>query len=180
MAAGSRATMLKESALDKEPFANVHALMRDEKWSAALGILCDAQTGALSEKFLFDRNHAWYCVGDIHFRQEKYELAKQAFKKSVSYRRDDEDALMAIGNCYNALRRSKLAERYFRQALNVPGSTFSAKIRAEMRFNLANSLLDQSRFDEAITLFKRLTRAHVSIRTSARKNLIFAESRGKG
>lgn len=150
--------------------------MREKKWSSALRMLLDVHTGALSENFLDDKNHAWYCIGDIYFRQEKYALAKQSFKKSVSYRCSDDEALMAIGNCYDALKRPRLAERYFRKALSV---SLSAKSRAKATFNLANSLLDQARFDEAITLFEQLIKDHVSIRSSAKKNLMFAQSRRK-
>ncbi|UOD33428.1 tetratricopeptide repeat protein [Massilia violaceinigra] len=86
---------------------------------------------------------------------------------------------MAIGKCYDALKRPKLAERYFRKALSVPARTLSAKSRAHATYNLANSLLDQARLDEAITLFEQLTTDHVSIRSSAKKTLMFAQSRLK-
>lgn len=62
---------------------------------------------------------------------------------------------MAIGKCYDALKRPKLAERYFRKALSVPARTLSAKSRAHATYNLANSLLDQARLD----LLVRIKRA---------------------
>lgn len=161
----------------KDPFVRVHSLMKQGRLSTALRMLLNSETNMINDAFRLDKNHAWYCVGDIFFRQKNFEAAKNAFKRSVDYRPDDEDALEAVGNCYDELKRPKLAERYFRRALDVSTHTIKASERAAITFNLANALFDQGRLDEAIELYKQLTTGHVSIRKSAKKNLALAENR---
>lgn len=159
---------------ENSEFAVVHSLLRRGRLTAALALLLKPGAMAINEPYRSDLNHAWYCVGDIFFRQKKYDDAKNAFKRAVVFRPDDESALEAIGNCYNEQRRPKLAERFFRQALGVPHS-INPDERAEIKFNLANALFDQGRLDEAIQVYRQLIRGPVSIRKSAAKNLDLAE-----
>lgn len=59
---------------------------------------------------------------------------------------------MALGNCEDALNKPKAAESCFRRAL----AYCEDKNRNAIRFNLANSLLDQERHDEAIELYEQI------------------------
>lgn len=164
--------MLTSAAED--PFARVHSLLRQGELSAALGLLCDQDRKQIGDVFRVDRNHAWYCVGDILYRQGRINEAKDAFKKSVRTRSDDVQALMAIGNCYDQLKKPKLAERYFSRALSFCNRRNSGDKRNEILFNLANSLFDQGRMDEAIRTYKKLNRAPLELRRKAKRNLALA------
>lgn len=159
----------------KNPFVKIHDLLRGGSLSAALNLLYSPETGQINEKFLIDRNHAWYTAGDIFFRQHKFLEAISAFQKSLRTRPDDVDALMAIGNCYDELKRPKLAERYFRRALDLNES--GEEQTCQVLFNLANALFDQRRFKEAAELYQKLERAPLDLRRKARKNYLLATGR---
>lgn len=154
-----------------DPFAKIHELLRRGKLSIALNLLIDASTNQIEDVFRFNRNHAWYCVGDVLYRQSKFDESKGAFKKSLRRRPEDVQALMAIGNCYDELKMPKFAERYFARALNVLNQNKEkARPRREaIMLNLANALFDQRRMTEAIKVYKKLGRAPLDIRRKAKK-----------
>jgi tetratricopeptide (TPR) repeat protein len=164
----------------EDPFLRIHELLRQGKLSTVLNALIDADSLRIKDGFQFDRNHAWYCVGDVLYRQSKFEESKDAFKKSLRTRPDDVQALMAIGNCYDALRKPKFAERYFARALSAfdrNRKRIGHKPKREaIVLNLANALFDQGRMAEAIKLYKKLDDAPPEIRRKAKKNLTLAES----
>lgn len=162
----------------KDSFVKIHGLLRQGKLSIALNLLLDADTNQIKDVFRFDRNHAWYCVGDVLYRQGKFEGSKNAFKKSLKIRPDDVQALMAIGNCYDELKKPKFAERYFIRALNhLDQNKERTKPKREaIILNLANALFDQGRMREAFNLYKKLDKAPLEIRRKAKKNLALAKS----
>jgi tetratricopeptide (TPR) repeat protein len=159
----------------KDPFTRIHTLLRQGKLSTAFDLLLDVNTQQINGAFRFDRNHAWYCVGDILYRQSLFDEAKNAFKKSIRTRPDDEQGLMAIGDCYDELNKPKLAERYYRRALSVPAADNKGGRRFAIILNLANALFDQGRMTEAIKFYKKLADAPVLIKRKAKKNLALAE-----
>jgi tetratricopeptide (TPR) repeat protein len=163
---------------NEDPFSRIHKLLRQGKLAIALNSLRDAYTGQIKDAFRFDRNHAWYCVGDVLYRQKKFDESRDAFKRSLRTRPDDVQALMAIGNCYDALRKPKFAGRYFARALNAfDQDKERAKPKREaIILNLANALFDQGYLTEAIKLYKKLDKAPLEIRTKAKKNLALAEN----
>jgi tetratricopeptide (TPR) repeat protein len=105
--------------------------------AAALRRLIDLPTCRLRKHFRIDCNHAWYCVGDILFKQRMIEEARDAFKKSLRTRADDIDALMAVGNCYDELQRPKIAERYFQKALDLFPRTKNMKRQSILKQSVA-------------------------------------------
>ncbi len=62
----------------------------------------------------------------------------------------DSQTWMALGNCHDELNKPKAAEECFRRALQY----CSGKDRDGICFNLANSLLDQERFEDAMELYE--------------------------
>ncbi|GAB2874649.1 hypothetical protein GCM10027277_49850 [Pseudoduganella ginsengisoli] len=160
---------------DHDPFVRIYELCNQGKLGAALRILIDPATCRLRKKFRFDCNHAWYCVGDILFKQRKIEEAGNAFKKSLRTRLDDIDALMAVGNCYDELRRPRIAERYFQRALDLSPQIKNKK-RQSIMLNLGNSIFDQGQFGRAAGIYKQLLRVRGEIGIRARKNLSIAKN----
>jgi tetratricopeptide (TPR) repeat protein len=156
-----------------DPFIRVYQLCNQGKLAAALRVLIDPAACQLRKVFRFDCNHAWYCVGDILFKQRKVGEACDAFKKSLRTRPDDIDVLMAIGNCYDELQRPKIAERYFQKALDLSPQKNNNK-RQSILLNLGNSLFDQGKFDKAAVVYRQLLRAPGEIGIRARKNLSIA------
>jgi tetratricopeptide (TPR) repeat protein len=155
----------------------VYALTRRNRLSSALGLLISPVTQNINTEYRDDLNHAWYCVGDICFKMGNFQDAKDAFRRALSFRKHDFDALHALGNCYAELGRPVLAERNFRRAL-LNASAVDASRRADLKFNVANALLDQRRFDNAIKILRLLVKTGWHGAECAAKNLKFAQDRG--
>lgn len=161
---------------NQDPFAKIYALTKQRKLARALRLIVDPETHQLRDSVRFDRNHAWYCAGDILYKQNNLSEAREAFKKALRAWPDDIDALTAIGNCYDESHRPKLAERYFRRALLVPTIKRNKEKRQSIMLNLGNSLFDQQRFVEACKCYRKLLGAPAEIGVRAKKNLAIAES----
>ena len=116
-------------------------------------------------------NHEAYQSGCAHFKKGMYGNAKAAFAEALGYWPKDSQAWMALGNCHDRLNQPKLAESCFRRALQC----CSEKDRDGIRFNLANSLLDQKRFAEAAKLYVIIP-VRSSIYLKAQRNLELAKS----
>lgn len=112
-------------------------------------------------------------LGIFFFKKHDFDSAKSSFKKSVRSRPDDIQALLAIGNCYDELRRPKLAERYFARALKHLGKDKN-KLRNAIVLNLGNALFDQGRMNEAIKQYKKLKNAPLDIQQKAKRNIALA------
>ena len=117
-----------------------------------------------------DLNHEAYLEGCRLFKAAKYKKAIKAFEASVSYWPKDAQAWMALGNCYDELRRPKDAEKYLKRALAYCDN----KHRAAIQFNLGNSLFDQERYSEAIAQYEEVPKAS-DIFAKAQKNRVLAE-----
>jgi tetratricopeptide (TPR) repeat protein len=120
---------------------------------------------SLKSEYRSDSNHAWYILGDIYFKRNRFEKAAAAFRNSIRLRPNDPEALWALGNSYSELGKPILAERCFRRALK-----HSTKKKAEIRFNLGNALFDQRRYASAIDTYKLIRPTSKSIFRLARKN----------
>jgi len=118
-----------------------------------------------------DLNHAAYKSGCALFREGRYSNAKAAFEVALSYWPNDAQAWMALGNCQDALNKPKAAEASFREALKY----CAEKDRDGIQFNLANSLLDQERFEDAILAYQQVS-SHSPIYEVARRNLSLADA----
>jgi tetratricopeptide (TPR) repeat protein len=157
---------MSEVTMDK--FHLIHTLIESKKFLKALNLLLDPISGRIRSDYSKNRNHAWYCVGDIEFKKRNFLVASRAFKNAYSKEKADVSCLIAIGNCYDQLMRPKLAERYFRKALNLAprGKYYRFAV-----YNLANSVLDQKRYSEAKILYNKINRKNDFVGIAARKNL---------
>ena len=100
-----------------------------------------------------DLNHEAYGRGAKLFSDGNFNLAKNDFKLALEYWPEDPEAWMALGNCYDELKKPKKAEECFRKSLLY----CSAERMPDIYFNLGNSLLDQMRFEEAIECYQRVS-----------------------
>ena len=99
-----------------------------------------------------EQNHEYYTQGCKAFDASDYQKALALFKNSIEYWPEDPQAWMAVGNCYDVLKRPKRAEEAFRESLQ-----YSDPVRSEeVSFNLGNSVFDQGRYLEAIEVFETI------------------------
>jgi len=116
-------------------------------------------------------NHEAYKRGCSLFQDGSFHKAKLAFEEALSYWPKDSQAWMALGNCEDELNQPKAAERCFRRALLY----CEDKNRSAIRFNLANSLLDQERHSEAIELYEQIPEES-DVYAPAQRNLSIARA----
>lgn len=146
---------------------DVCSLISYRSYPEALKILLD--NGRLREIFSFDKNHAWYLVGDIYFKQGRFRNALNAFYKALHEYSSDADSCWAIADCYSQIGIYKIAEKYYRKSLFI-------RKRKEVIYDLANSIYDQKRYPEAAKLYKQLLGSG-SLGIKARKNLYLAQAK---
>lgn len=131
----------------------IYEEIRKQQYDEAINLLFDTSNNSLREQFNKDANHSWYLLGDIFYKKESYSEAINFFKRSLRTRADDVQALWAVANAYSELARPKLAERYFRKAIQY------AK-RSEdlmgLTYDLGNALFDQKRYEEAISCYLKI------------------------
>lgn len=116
-------------------------------------------------------NHVACARGCEHFKATNYYMAADQFVESLEYWPEDPQAWMALGNCFDEIGKPKKAEYCFRRSVELlPGKD---KLRLKVQYNLANSIFDQDRFDEAINLYRMIPGNH-PIGDRAQKNLMLA------
>ncbi|MDP9894961.1 tetratricopeptide (TPR) repeat protein [Variovorax boronicumulans] len=152
----------------EKPFDSIHELLKTGNPGQVRRRLIDAQTGRLRQAYAWDANHAWYCVGNAEFALENYREAAAAYRRAYKADPLDAQSLWAIGNCYDALKRPKLAERILRKALRLEG--VSVKDKAALLVNLGNALFDQKRFSEAAATYLPVRGRRDEIGRKARLN----------
>lgn len=116
-----------------------------------------------------EMNHAAYKAGCTHFKAHSFKKAISSFEEALSYWPKDAQAWMALGNCYDELRKPKDAEKCFRRALQYA----SRKNKNAIAFNLGNSLLDQKKYKAAIAFYSSISKKS-DVHRIAQKNLIMA------
>lgn len=139
----------------------------------ALSKLLDFDLDNIRKPYNEDINHAWYLVGTIYFKLFDYSHSLQAFRAALKKDPKDYQAAHAIGSCYDQLERYKMAERFFRKALLLHGGNL-----VETTYDLGNSLLDQNKFSEAISEYKKVIRnkkSDESLLRMAENNLAIAK-----
>jgi tetratricopeptide (TPR) repeat protein len=114
-------------------------------------------------------NHEAYKRGCSRFRDGSFHKAKLAFEEALGYWPKDSQAWMALGNCEDEFNHAKAAERCYQRALLY----CEDKNRSAIRFNLANSLLDQERHREAIELYEQIPEES-EVYAPAQRNLSIA------
>ena len=165
---------MSKSAEDN--FCPVHKLIKKRKFAQAIAQLLDGGTGRIRGEFTFDRNHAWYCIADSKFRLGDASSAVVDFKKAYKADPNDVQSLLAIGNCYDALGKPRLAEGFLRKALLLEPT---GRSKAAVLVNLGNSLLDQERWVEAVETFAAPSKRMDEIGLVAKKNRALAKSKLK-
>lgn len=111
-----------------------------------------------------------YAAGDTLYKAERFRDALQKFRRALTLAPGNSDTLWAIAGCHDELGRPRLAERFYRAALQ--GAV--QKDRAALYYNLGNALFDQGRFKEAIRCYSRVSARSDTIR-AARKNMTRAK-----
>lgn len=82
------------------------------------------------------------------------------------------EAWMALGNCFDEMKKPQKAEECFKKAL-----VYCSKEReSDLLFNLGNSLFDQMRYEEAITVYQKVS-AQSPVYAPARNNMERARKR---
>jgi tetratricopeptide (TPR) repeat protein len=148
-------------------FQPIHVLLSKGKPRQALNRLLDPSSAKLRQMYAFDKNHAWYCVGNAEFNQCNYQEAVIAYRKAYRAEHGDINCLIAIGNCYDAQWRPKLAERVLRQALLLEPKGVS---KATVICNLANALFDQKKYIDAAKMYELITSRKDVIGLKAKTN----------
>ncbi len=126
----------------------------------------------LSDSEVIERNNVAYSTGCAHYDKGHYSRAKSAFEEALQFWPEDAQAWMAIGNCYEALNKPRLAEQHFRKALEFCNEFEAANIQ----YNLANSLYDQGLYDAAIEAYLSIPKGH-PVWLKARNNLSRAKKK---
>ena len=119
-----------------------------------------------------DKNHEAYGRGAKLFDQGSYSLAKNEFTVAIDYWPEDPEAWMALGNCFDELKKPKKAEECFKKALLY----CSKEKEPDLLFNLANSLFDQMRYEEAIAIYQKVS-AQSPVYAAAKNNMERARKR---
>jgi cytochrome c-type biogenesis protein CcmH/NrfG len=149
-----------------EIFDSVHHLVRENALSKALWTLLDRRSGRLHKNFSAYPNHAWYLVGDIYLKAKKFDLAAKAFKRSVFYRAEDKDALLALGFSYSENKQPRKAKNILEKGKQL----FPRDIR--IKYNLANAYFDLNDFAAAAKLYVSLQKCKDEfIAAASKKNL---------
>ena len=116
-----------------------------------------------------DLNHAAYGRGCEQYKATNYYMAADEFVAALEYWPEDPQAWMALGNCYDEIGKPKKAEYCYRKSVDLSPDNDKPKVQ----YNLANSIFDQDRFDEAISLY-RMIPDDDPVREQAQKNLQLA------
>ena len=116
-----------------------------------------------------DQNHAAYGRGCKQYKVTNYYMAIAEFVAALEYWPEDPQAWMALGNCFDEIDKPKKAEYCYRRSVELSPENDKPKVR----YNLANSIFDQYRYDEAIVLYRMIPEDD-PVREQAQKNLQLA------
>ena len=116
-----------------------------------------------------DLNHAAYRRGCDHFNATNFYMAAGEFVEALEYWPEDPQAWMALGNCFDEVGKPKKAEYCYRRSVELSPEND----RPNVQYNLANSVFDQDRFDEAISLYRMIPESH-PVGDRAQRNLMLA------
>ena len=143
-------------------------LRREKKYQKCLAIVVSKDGKKLEVGFADDEKHnAWYLAGVCYFNLQNYSDALRCFKLAEREAQGDRDTFFAIGNCYSELGATDRARWYFGVLIDRDKNDMNA------RFNLGNTFIDDGNFKEASKVFRALSSRKSSIRSSAKKNLVY-------
>jgi len=148
-----------------DEFDEINRFMRKGAYSNVIDRLV-TQRGRIHADFRADLNHAWYLAGSAAYDAGQLDKALKFFKNSARSWPADTQALMAAANCYSDLNKPRLAARYLEKAIAIePGNP-------GLYFNLANSLFDIGKHEEAAALYRKVLKmSKGETRKRAVKNL---------
>jgi tetratricopeptide (TPR) repeat protein len=155
----------------QEVLGQINALAKQGRFARALAKMLDSSSQKLRAEYGLDANHSWYVIGDLYSKMNDFSRALLAFRRALRSWPEDVQSLWAIGDCYSALEQHKFAERYYRRALDITPKN------KELIYNIANSLFDQKRYEDAISMYKRVGSGSVRLSASAFKNMKLALQR---
>lgn len=148
----------------RKRFSQLHGLLKKRRFRAVEGRLIDEGTGRIKSAFRCDLNHAWFVCGETFFLRSRWKDAIQAYRKAYARDQTDWRALMAIGNCYDKLRKPKQAMHYLSRAVQISPRT------AELRYNLGNALFDLGRLEDAVNCYRKAQRGSGQVKRLAKRN----------
>lgn len=114
-------------------------------------------------------NHKAYGEGCKHFNSGDFNRAKSSFETALEYWPLDSIALMALGNCFDELKKPSRAEKCYRKSLKHS----AVKDIANVLYNLGNSLFDQGKMVEAIECYSKISEQE-KVYSSAQRNIKLA------
>ncbi len=158
-----------------DQFDEIHKLLKAGKGNTALAMLINKETGRINKAYRADLNHAWYLVGSIFYKQEKFYDALLAFKKSYRHWKEDIAAIRAIGTCYSELGNPKIAKYYFIKAKTIGGKKY--KDIDILNYNLGNAYFDMGKYDLAISEYIKVRKSDKETYQLAQKNIEHAKKR---
>jgi len=89
--------------------------------------------------------------GDMHYKNEQYELAEEAYRKAKDKGNDDKAAY----NLGNTLYEQGRYEEALRQYQNSIGSTTDPEVLSEAYYNLGNAHVQNKKLGEGIEAYKK-------------------------
>ena len=69
----------------KDCFEDIHVLLKNKMYIDVINLVFDKKLNRINKPYDFDLNHAWYIVGDIFFKTQKYNSAISCFKKALIF-----------------------------------------------------------------------------------------------
>ncbi len=161
-----------------DPFVKVEKLIKSSKYCEVLLILLGDKKNRILSPYNSDLNHAWYLVGCVFYKQEKFYDALLAFKRSYRHWKKDVSVIRAIGNCYSELKNPKVAKYYFIKARTMGGGSY--KGLDILNYNLGNAYFDMKKYGLAISEYKKVRKSDKKTYCLAKKNIDHAKKRSKG
>ena len=117
-------------------------------------------------------NNTHYQKGDDLYKQGNYDDALLEFKKALKAWPTASDTAWAIADCYSELLKPRLAEKFYRLALD----TCSIKKRASLLYNIGNALFDQRKYKDALMHYEKISKQN-RVYKQARKNIKLVKSK---
>jgi tetratricopeptide (TPR) repeat protein len=95
-----------------------------------------------------DYAYSYEALGDWYFSSGNYDKAFDNYKKADSWSPNNSEILSRFGQYYGIKKELDVARQYFQKALNLSPDNFT------IRFNLAITLANMGRIDEALQQYK--------------------------
>ncbi len=162
----------------RDIFENVHTLLRERKLKRALNLMLNKNTNRIIAPYTEDINHAWFLIGDVYFKLGRMDEALAAFKKAYRHWKEDIDAMMLIGNCYDELGNPKTAKYYYIKAISTIGRKRHKRLDG-LTYNLGNAYFDMGKYELAITQYKKVRKSNKEVYQLAQKTINLSQKRLK-